>query len=81
MRRKEVISLAVAVQMTGLGFGPFVAARLLGDGVGFQGIILATIGMMLVSLVLLSIAKIARRKAAARQSAIAARTPTLSEAT
>ncbi len=65
MRRKEIISVAIAMQMTGLGFGPFVAARLLGDDVGFHTIILTTVIMMGVSLMLLSIAERARRKAAA----------------
>lgn len=67
MRRKEIMSVAIAMQMTGLGFGPFVAARLLGDGGDFQTIIWVTLIMMVVSLFFLSAAKVARRRASVAQ--------------
>jgi hypothetical protein len=62
----EVISVAVALQMTGLAGGPFIAARILEAGGGFQTIEITTIIMLVGSLLLLSVAKVARRKALAR---------------
>jgi MFS family permease len=61
----EIISVAVAMQMTGLGAGPFVAARIMESGGGHTAIELTTIGMMIVSFILLAISKFARRKALA----------------
>jgi len=62
MRRGEILSIVIAMQMTGLGFGPFIAARLLGEGRGFQTVLALTVGLMIASLVLLAIAKISRRR-------------------
>jgi len=65
----EVISVAIAMQMTGLGVGPFIAARIMGFGGGNTAIELTTIGMLIVSFFLLAIPKIARRRALASRIA------------
>lgn len=63
--RGEIMTRAIAMQMTGLGFGPFFAARILGEGGGFETVELATITLLIISFVLLAIAKVARRRALA----------------
>lgn len=70
--RGEIMTRAIAMQMTGLGFGPFFAARILGDGGGFSAVITLTIALLGASFALLAIAMVAQRKAfrknAARQA-------------
>lgn len=65
VRKGEIMTAAVTMQVLGLGFGPFIAARILGDvdGGGFQTVLWTTIAMFIMSFLLLSIAKIARRRA------------------
>lgn len=65
----EVISVAIALQMIGLGGGPFVAARILGAGGTFETIEATSIVLLVASFLLLAIAKLARRRALARAPA------------
>ncbi len=62
----EVISVAIALQMIGLGGGPFVAARILDAGGTFQAIELTSIVLLVASFLLLATAKVARRRALAQ---------------
>lgn len=62
----EVISVAIALQMIGLGGGPFVAARILDAGGTFQTIEITSIVLLLASFLLLAVAKRARRRALAQ---------------
>jgi len=61
----EIMSVAIAMQMTGLGGGPFVAARIMEAGGGNTAIELTTIGMLIASFFFLAIPKLARRRALA----------------
>lgn len=61
--RGEIMSRAIAMQMIGLGFGPFIAARILGETSNFKAVEWATITLLLLSFALLAIAKLARRRA------------------
>ncbi|MEM1103251.1 MAG: MFS transporter [Pseudomonadota bacterium] len=45
----RLMSAAIAMQMIGLGFGPFVAARLLGETDSFAAVEKLTIGLLVVS--------------------------------
>jgi len=56
---------AIAMQMIGLGFGPFFAARILGEGGGFAAVETMTITLLIVSLALLAIPMAAQRRALA----------------
>ncbi|MEL7030259.1 MAG: hypothetical protein AAGL49_13875, partial [Pseudomonadota bacterium] len=59
---------AIAMQMIGLGFGPFFAARILGEGGGFAAIEWMTISLLALSLVLLAGPIALQRAALARRS-------------
>lgn len=66
MRKGEMMTIAIAVQMMGLvGLGPFVAGYILSNGGTLQTALYTVIALLLASLVLLSAAKLARRKALA----------------
>lgn len=67
MRLGEMMTIIIAVQMIGLTVaGPLTAARILESGGSLQTALTVTIVLMLISLVGLSLAKIARRKALAQ---------------
>ena len=68
--RGEIMTRAIAMQMTGLGFGPFFAARILGDGRGFEAVEWATIVLLIAGFALLAVAKVARRRALKASSVI-----------
>jgi MFS family permease len=53
--RGEIMTYAIAMQMTGLGFGPFIAARILDTGSGFQSVFATSIVLLVGSFLLLSI--------------------------
>ena len=61
--RGEIMTYAIAMQMTGLGFGPFIAARILDTGSGFQAVIATSVFLLLASYVLLLIPMRAHDKA------------------
>jgi MFS family permease len=61
--RGEIMTYAIAMQMTGLGFGPFIAARILDTGSGFQAVIATSIFLMVISYLLLFIPMRAHDKA------------------
>lgn len=46
----RAMPFAIACQMVGLGFGPGIASKILGDGAGFESIKILTIKLLLVSL-------------------------------
>lgn len=48
----RAMPFAIACQMIGLGFGPGIAAKMLGDGGGFESIKMLTIQLMVLSLIL-----------------------------
>ncbi len=60
----RLMSVAVAVQMAGLAFGPLLASALLGETEGFETIKWFAIALMLVALLLLVPAMIDRRRRA-----------------
>ena len=67
MRLGEMMTIIIAVQMIGLTVaGPLTAARILESGGSLQTALTVTIVLMIISLVGLSIAKIARRIALAQ---------------
>ena len=68
MSEREIMSIAVALQMTGLGFGPFIAARILGENGDFQTMMIVTVVLLLVSLVLLLFAEGHRRNRLSRST-------------
>ncbi|MEE4163893.1 MAG: MFS transporter [Woeseiaceae bacterium] len=51
--RGDIMTNAIAMQMTGLGFGPFIAARILDAGGGFTAILSTTIGLLIASFFIL----------------------------
>ena len=53
--RGEIMTNAIAMQMTGLGFGPFIAARILNFGGGFTQVIATTIVLLVASYFILLI--------------------------
>jgi hypothetical protein len=53
--RGEIMTHAIAMQMTGLGFGPFIAARILDAGGGFPAVLATTIGLLVASFFILLI--------------------------
>lgn len=53
--RGDIMTNAIAMQMTGLGFGPFIAARILDAGGGFTAILSTTIGLLIASFFILLI--------------------------
>ena len=57
--RGDIMSRAIAVQMTGLGFGPFIAARIFGLGGGFSVVLWTTIIMLVSSFFVLGVPMLA----------------------
>jgi hypothetical protein len=57
-----MISLAVALQMTGLGFGPFLAAMVLGNGGSFYEVEILIIVLFILSAVPLFYALLEHRR-------------------
>lgn len=51
----DIMTYAIAMQMTGLGFGPFIAARILDQGGGFTAVLSTTMTLLVVSFLLLMI--------------------------
>ena len=51
----DIMTHAIAMQMTGLGFGPFIAARILDLGGGFAAVLSTTMTLLIVSFLLLTI--------------------------
>lgn len=48
----RAMSFAIACQMIGLGFGPGIASKMLGDGAGFEEIKILTIKLLISSLII-----------------------------
>lgn len=48
----RAMSFAIACQMIGLGFGPGIASKMLGDGAGFEEIKMLTIKLLIASLII-----------------------------
>lgn len=61
--RGEIMTNAIAMQMTGLGFGPFIAARILDMGGGFTEVIGTTITLLVSSYFILLIPMLAHDRA------------------
>lgn len=51
----RAMSFAIACQMIGLGFGPGIASKMLGDGAGFESIKMLTIKLLVVSLIIYAV--------------------------
>lgn len=67
----EIMTHAIAMQMTGLGFGPFIAARILNFGGGFAGVLWTTVILLVVSFFILMVPMLAHDRAPATRSAAA----------
>ena len=63
--RGSMMTYAIAVQMTGLGFGPFIAARILDAGGDFSTVLGTTIGLLILGFVLLAMPVAAHGRALA----------------
>ena len=61
-KKGEIITIAIAMQMTGLGFEPLVAALILGEGAGFFEIQVTAIGLLLFGFILLGVAKLNKNR-------------------
>lgn len=59
----NVMAHAIAMQMTGLGFGPFIAARILGMGGGFENVLWTTMSMLVASFFILAVPMIVHDRA------------------
>ena len=63
MRKGEIITVAIACQMMGLvALGPLVAGKILETGGTLQTALLTAVILIVVSLVMLCIAELSRRK-------------------
>ena len=62
-RKGTMITYAIAVQMTGLGFGPFLAAAILGQDGTFRDVELLSVSLYLLCAIPLFIGLIAHRRA------------------
>ncbi len=67
-KRGEIMTYAIAMQMTGLGFGPFLAARILDFGGGFAGVMWATITLLVASFFILMFPMLAHDRALERRT-------------
>ncbi len=61
----DIMTHAIAMQMTGLGFGPFIAARILDMGGGFTAVLWTTIVLLVASFFVLMVPMLAHARALA----------------
>lgn len=61
--KSRMVTPAISMQMIGLGFGPFFAALLLGEGGGFRAIEGMTVKLLILSFIILAICIFAHQKA------------------
>ena len=65
--KSRMVTPAIAMQMVGIGFGPFFAAILLGQGGGFKAIESLTVILLLISFVMIVIPMLVHKGALAKK--------------